>query len=600
MKTSLSLVAAIAAALPAYAQETQLDTVIVSANRIEQPITETLAPVSVITREEIEKKKITSIKQILATLPGVSLSSSGGKAQLTSLRTRGTNSTHTLILLNGQRISSATLGSTTFNLIPVDQIDRIEYVRGPRSALYGSDAIGGILQIFTNQKPAETRAKVSATVGSDNTQVLNGSLRGQAGDRTSYSLHLSTERSDGYDVRQDAKTDDDGYSARTLSASINHQINDALSLTANSNIWHGNYEFDPSFGGDETDYENYAHGVALTYQQSILKSTLSLAFSEDDALTYGNGVAKSSGSRFVTQHKEASWLNNIAAGDATDLTAGIDFKRDDVSKSVQQYDVEERDTTSVFAGAIHSIDALDLEASVRRTKDDQFGFHNTWSLAGAWNFNNGVQLSLSRGTGFKAPTFNDLYWPGSGNPYLQPERSRSTELTLSGGESVNWSVSAYETDIKNLIAWAPDINNVWKPSNVNQANIKGLEAAISFTKGPLTHSLSAEVMDAKNTKADKKLTYRPSHQYKWQLDYAAHEQWNLGANWLYEGSRFTDTGNTNTLPSYSVVNLYASFTPLPQLELGLRIENAFDRQYQSNKDFNTPDRQLLLTVGYSF
>ncbi|WP_370279420.1 TonB-dependent receptor domain-containing protein [Pontibacterium sp.] len=604
MKTTLSLSAALLAALPAYAQETELDTVIVSANRIEQPITETLAPVSVITREEIEEKNITSLKQALTTLPGISIISSGGKAQSTSLFTRGTNSSHTLILLNGQRINSATLGTTMFNLIPVDQIDRIEYVRGPRSTLYGSDAIGGILQIFTNQKPSENVAKVSVSAGSDNTQIVSGSVRRQINDQTYYSVHVSDEQSGGYDVRDSQSTDNDGYSIRTLSASINHQINAQFDIQANSDLWKGDYEFDPNFGGDETEFNNYAHGLKLSYLRSNLASSLSLGISQDDSLTFGNGTTKANGSKFVTQHKEVNWLNNITVGDYTDLTAGIDFKQDDVSNSSQTYDVEERDTTSVFAGVIHSVGPFDLESSVRRTKDEQFGFKNTWSLAGSWNFDNGVQLGLSRGIGFKAPTFNDLYFPanafGAGNPDLKPEESKSTELSLSGGEQVRWAISLYETDIHNLIVWTEDPPGFWKPSNVNDANIKGLEVSTSFNFASVDHTVALDLLDPTDDQTGKDLVNRPERQLKWQMAYAVKQNFSVGGDLLYQGKRFTDAANTTSLPSNTLVNLYLSYTPYPKLELGVRVDNVLNKQYQSNQGFNAPDRQLMLTLGYSF
>lgn len=600
MKTTLSLPAVLLAALPAYAQETQLDTVIVSANRIAQPVTETLAPVSIITREEIQAKNITSLKQALVTLPGISLISSGGKAQSTSLFTRGTNSSHTLILLNGQRINSATLGSTLFNLIPVDQIDRIEYVRGPRSALYGSDAIGGILQIFTNQQPSENTTTVSATAGSDNTQILSGSVRRAISDKTFYSVHLSDEQSGGYDVRDAQSADNDGYSIRTLSASLNHQINEQFNVQANSNLWQGDYEFDPSFGGDETEFSNFAHGLKLGYSRANLDSSLSLGISQDDSLTFGNGVTKAKGSKFVTQHKELNWLNHLSVGDYTDLTAGIDFRQDDVSKSSTNYSVEQRDTTGIFAGVIHSFDRIDLESSVRRTDDEQFGLHNTWSLAAAWNFDNGIQLGLSRGTGFKAPTFNDLYFPGSGNPNLKPEQSKSTELSISGGDEVRWSVNLYETDITNLIAWAPDANGNWKPSNVNNANIKGLEASTSFSYAAVAHTLTLDLLDPTDNKTGKDLIYRPDRQFKWQVSYAVEQNLTVGADLLYQGKRFTNAGNTASLPSNTLVNLYFSYEPYPSLELGVRVDNLLNKQYQSNRGFNAPDRQLMLTLGYSF
>ncbi|MBY4678599.1 TonB-dependent receptor domain-containing protein [Marinobacterium arenosum] len=606
MYRQLTLAAAVAAALPAYASTTLattpsnlLETVVVSANRIAQPLTNTIAPVNVITREQLERNQVRTLQQALKLLPGVSFRNRGGAHQTSSLFMRGTNSDHTLILLNGQRINSATAGSTDFQFLPIEQIERIEVVRGPRSAQYGSDAIGGIIQIFTRKGTSEPLAQLTASAGTLGNRSLSGSYSGQYADGGFFALNLGVERSDGYDVRDGDETDDDGYLNRSFGLSIDQQLDDRWSVDGQLNYWEGNTEYDPhpAYGGDnENDFRNYAAAVSLDYQGERWHSRLTLAASEDNNTNYTDGQPKSDGSKFITERRELNWLNSLQLDDHLQATLGVDLRNDDVGDSTVDYAVTSRDVWGAFTGLIYSRGDWDLDASIRHTDDDQFGTHFTYSLGAQYQINPQLAVTASHGTAFKAPSFNELYYPFFGDPDLEPEESKSYEIGLRGEHGLRWALNLYRTDVTDLISAPPPTYQI---GNVDKAEIRGLELELGFDTGPLSHQLNLEYIDAEDSLTGKTLVYRPEHNLKWLANYS-YNQFDVGSELLYVGKRYADASNSSELPSYLLVDLYASWRPQPQWLLGVRIDNLLDRDYVPSSGYKSQDQTVTVSARYTF
>ncbi|MDO6564039.1 TonB-dependent receptor [Amphritea sp. 1_MG-2023] len=574
-----------------------LETMVVSANRIEQAATETIASVSVITAEEIQRSQVSSAKAAINLLPGVNFTSSGARGQAASLFTRGTESDQTLILLNGLRIGTSSASGTRLELIPVDQIERIEFVRGPRSALYGSDAIGGIIQIFTKQATGETSGSVAVTVGDQGTKKIAANIVQQYSDTGSILLSVSSDHDDGIDVKDDSETDKDGYRNQSANITVNQQLNEQFDLTLQAAKWQGNSEFDSSYSGNESDFENELYSGKISYADESFESAVTAAFTRDDNLTYGNGTSRNDGTRYVTERKQLNWLNSFFIDNNT-VTAGIDYTDDDLSDSSATYTDTSRETKALFAGLLHQGERYQIEASGRYTDDDQFGDNSTYSLGYAYQFEP-VKVALSYGTAYKAPTFDDLYltnpsWGYQGNPDLEPEESETTELSFSGkGEISNWEVSLYKTNVKNLISSNSTYTSV---INIDKAEIEGAEASYQISYGNWNQTLSYQYVDARNATTGKRLLNRPQDTVKWQINYATN-QWAAGSALIWEGKRDTYSGS---LASFAVVDFFTTYQITPEWQLGARVENLFDKVYQTNYGYYTQDRLVTATARYSF
>ena len=585
-----------AASTQAFADtSTRLETVIVTADRFEQNVTDTIAPVTVITREELDERNVQSVTQALSLLPSIALKASGGEGQQTSLFIRGNANNQILVLVDGQRINSATSGGTALNLFPVELIERIEYVRGPGSTMYGADAMGGVIQIITRQPSDEGAGQVTLTVGTQNSQSLNASWASSLSEHTRYSISGSVESTEGFDVLQDSESDDDGYRNTSLQGKLSHTLTDSLTVNLNSAIWVGHTEYDAS-GNNESAFDNLAHGVDLIHRTDTAETKVSLGISRDKTTNFGNGTTKENGSDYVTENEHASVISRLQLNSSTQLALGLDYDGDDVSESDTNYDVKNRERYGVFAKGTKQLDNLTTEASVRRDSDSQFGYNNTWSLGASYALSETLRLHASHGTAFRAPTYNELYWPGYGNPDLLPEKLRTTDVSLSGGERYPWTISAYYSQATDLISGG---------ANVNQATIKGLEASIDYDYGNTNHSLVVDLMSAERDDNGKALVYRPEASVKLISAYTALD-WNLGTELVAQKGVFTNASNSHALPGFAIVNLFAKKEIADDWTLSARVDNLFDRDYYLNYDsyntnlYNATPFAASISLSHSF
>jgi len=472
--------------------------IIVTANRTAKTVDETLAPVSIITQQDIQRSQATSLSELLRSTPGISFTSNGGFGSTSGMSLRGSNTDHTLYLIDGLPIRSATSGAAAIEYLPLSQIDRIEVVRGPRSSLYGSDAIGGVIQIFTrkNQDKAFT---ASAGYGSDSSKQIQSSYA-DANNSSSFSGGLSFFETDGYDFygRDNYGTinagdqDDDGYDNYALSLNGAHKITQDIELSGTFLRSQGKSQFD-GYGNDKTrtDYtEQSASGsVDFTISESW-GSKLTSGRSYDKQYTRAHDLAlpniyfTNMKDHFNTRTDFTSWQNDIIIRDTDLLSVGLDYKEDKVDSSVS-FAEDSRWNQAVFGQYLYYGEVFNSQLSYRYDDNESFGSHNTWSFATGFDLDDNVRITASYGTAFKAPTFNDLYFPDvgyfKGNPDLKPEESKSFDfgVELSIGDS-KWTAHYFDTQVDNLISYvyAP-FPAVSMMQNVAEANIDGVEFTMS-------------------------------------------------------------------------------------------------------------------------
>ncbi|AJR06922.1 TonB-dependent receptor [Photobacterium gaetbulicola] len=615
MKKTLLAVALAPLCLPSMVvADTSTDEVmVVTANRFEQSVKNVIAPVSVVTKEEIDAIQAKSLAEVLRRLPGVQVVS-GGYGQNTEVYVRGTTSRHLLVMINGVRIGSATLGSADFSQIPLTGIERIEFIRGSRAALYGSDAVGGVLNIITAYQPGETLAEVNAGAGSDGYYQLGGSVAGAIGQNSWGKIALKGEQADGFSARKEPyEQDDDGFKNRNVVAEIGTQLNDNWKVSLQGYYHDGESDYDDGYfdfvTGDfistpnaQTESSLYNVAAKVGYTNDNFISELTVAQNQDEARNFSD---ISAGSKIKTKRDVVNWQNYYQLNTDLEFGGGVEWYRDSVSNSTTILSEDERDNTALYLTSIYRNDAgLQLEGSVRTDDNDSYGRNNTWQLAAAYSFLTNYQISANVGTAFKAPTFNDLYWPDSGNPNLKPEDSTNYEVSLSGTHQlVDWRVTAYQSDIDQLIAWAPiDPDNPfsdWIPMNVDEAQIKGLELTAGFNTGPLYHDISYDYLDAEDSSTKKQLIRRSKHNAKWNVSYLL-DQWQFDVSALYKGKSYDDAANTKSLDAYTLVDLAASYYWNDNLILRGRVANLFDEDYVAKETYNVQERSYYATVTYQF
>ena len=581
---------------------TQLGEVNITANRTARTVDDTLAAVSVITRQDIEKSQAKDLVQLLANQPGVITRSTGGLGKTATLILRGTATGHLLVLVDGMRIGSATLGQAAFQDIPLSQVERIEIVRGPRSQLYGSDAIGGVVQIFTRQGQAEdTQFDAELGYGSHNTLRGTVGVSGAA-DSTRYSLRLSHLSSDGFNALKGNNPDDDGYENRSVSASISHEFSAGTEVGFNILRTEGNNEYDSAWGIDNLYDSDFVQQNLGVYVDSSINdwwdTRISANQGRDETTNFTNGEEASN---FDTERKQVSWQNDLMVGEDSLLTLGVDFTRESVEGS-STYSVSERDTTGFFAQYQTEVAGTDVELGIRHDDGDSFGDRNTYNVALGRQLTEAIRFMVSYGTAFKAPTFNDLYyedpWGSNGNPDLEPEESKSLEIGFTGRhDSGDWSARLFRTDIDGLIQWVDTGNYIYRPMNVNQAQIDGLELAASTQVMGWSLNASLTLLDPVDKETGLLLIKRSKQSLSLDLSkrFGLNE---VGARFHARSESYSDTANTKRAAGYGTVDLFASRALGDNWVLRGQITNLLDRDYEETPGYNTGGRELFVSVSY--
>lgn len=584
---------------------TELDPVVVTATRTAQTADETLASVTVVTREEIERKQARSVSDALRGMPGLAISNAGGRGQPTTFFLRGTDSDHVLVLIDGVKIGSPTLGPAPFQDLPIEQIDRIEVVRGPRSSLYGSEAIGGVIQIFTRRGGGPLTPRVTAGAGSYKT--VNGSLGlSGGGEQGWFDASIRFEDTGGFNACDGEpfiggcfvlEPDKDGYgnAAGHVRAGLsfgNLGDFDVRFLRSETDT-----DFDGTpFGGNQSSTVQQVAGANLSiYPVQSWKLTLAGGRSWDQLDVFYEGAYLDT---FDTTRDTLSLQNDLSLNEDHIVTAGIDSQDDRVSGTVE-YEESTRGNIGFFGQYQGGFGGHLIKASLRHDDNEQFGGHDSGDAAWGYRLNDRMRLSASFGTAFKAPTFNDLYYPFFGNPDLDPETSRSVELGVAGDLDLgSWSVNLYQTDIDDLIAFDATVQ---KPANIDRARIRGLEAVAGLSLRGWDLNANLTVLDPRNRSQgpnkDNLLPRRPEQSFRLDLDRDFGDI-RAGGTLFLSGRAYDEFANRIRLDAYALVDLRAEYDFSKSFRLQGRIENLFDEDYETAAYYNQPGRSVFLTLRY--
>lgn len=587
----------------AYAQD-EGDAVVVTATRTAQTADETLAPVTVITRRDIVRLQAQSVEDVLRGTPGMNIGNSGGEGKQTSFFLRGTNSNNVLVLVDGVEVGSASTGLTRFENIPIELIERIEVVRGPRSSLYGSEAIGGVIQIFTQRQKSGVHPSFSVSAGSDKTSKASAGLSMGSGNAW-LNTNVSYAYTDGFNACKVGASaagsgcfadqpDRDAYRNNAYSVNGGLRFDNGAELSGHWLRSEGKTEYDGTFQ-NESNLVQEVLGTRLRFNPlKFWTVNLSAGQSKDESDNFLSGVFSS---RFDTTRDNFSWQNDFSLASDQILTLGVDWQEDQVDGTVN-YDVDSRENTGVFAQYQAAFGRHDLQIAARYDDNEQFGNYNTGSAAWGYVLTDDLRMNVSYGTAFTAPTFDDLYYPGFSNPDLDPEKSRSLEFGLSGKHALGqWSLNVYETKIKDMIGFDSAFNVV----NIDEARIRGVEAVLNGCLQHWLFNLNLTLLDPENRSDGPNkgnvLPRRAEEFMRIDLDREL-GAFQFGATIQAEGRRFDNAANTARMGGYAVVDLRAQYRLEKNWLIQARISNLFDKEYETVDYFNQAGRTILFTLRY--
>ena len=590
--------------LPALAQE-NLPVMVVTATRTPITADDALTAVTVIDRARIEVSQAASVDELLRLEAGLHFARNGGHGKQTSLYLRGTNSSHVLVLIDGVRASSATLGSYAWAHLTPDQIERIEIVRGPRSSLYGSDAVGGVIQIFTRR---DTPAHARLRVGGNGLREAAAGLT--FGDKVRISLNGGAQHSDGIPTIR-GSGEERGYRNDHLTATLDAPLAEATDLSLTLTHAEGRSENDPNTG--DSDFENRVLSARLHHRvNDDWESTLTLGHALDRSESHSPFIPAT----ITTKRYSLGWQNDLALGDGL-LTLGLDHHRDEATKDRSGTIDRELDASALYAQYQLAAGENDWLLGLRHDHHESFGGHTTWNLSWGRPLSGATRITAGIGTAYKAPTVNDLYWPYSmdafygttyitqGSPGLAPEESASLELGLEhqmGAATLR--ANLFATDVENLIEWSSTQTGAsqytYRPTNIGEARIRGLELGYGIAGEGWQLDAAFTLLSAEDAADGRQLDRRPERTLALRagLDVG---RGHLQGEWLAASERNDRDGRVR-LDGYGLLNL-AYQRPLERSwTLEARIENLLDRDYllasSFSGDYNALGRTLYLGVRW--
>ena len=570
-------------------QALKLPDVLISANRQVEARNDSSAANTVFTREDIDRLQPDSVADLLRRVPGVQVAQTGGRGSLPGVYIRGTQSAQSLVLVDGQRIGNSTSGDSNLQHINIEQVERVEVLRGSRSAIYGSDAIGGVIQIFT-RRGDEPGLQPRLHMGFGSHQTWERSLGLSGGDeRTRFNLGTSLDETAGINrTRQSYPSDGDHdeYRNKSLSLSLSHALTDDIEVGANLLDNRGKSAFDNPFGRfDPATFESLQQQPYSEFDVSSVSSYLDARVNDlwKTRLEFGHSenrektLDKLSDERsvFNTYRDSLTWQNDLTLNEHNSLILGGDWYEDRINSSTD-FNEDSRWNRAAFIQHRYQTDRFYTELGLRHDDNQQFGGQNSWSGTFTLPLNPDNDILLSYSEGFRAPTFNDLYYPDFSNPDLKPETSKSYELQWRSQltQDSRLEASLYRTDLEDAIIFGSNS----RPQNVASARINGFEAALKQELFGWQSNLGVAIIDPRDRDTGHTLARRARRTLSLDLD-RQFDRLGLGASWQAVSGSYDDLNNQQPLGGYALLGLRSSWELNREIKLELKVDNLLDKDY---------------------
>ena len=597
--------------------------VFVTATRTLIPKKNVIADITLISEEQIKLAGSSSLPELLQRQPGIEISNNGGQGKVSTLFLRGASSTHSVILLDGIRIDSATAGLTAIENIPLSQIEKIEIVRGPASSLYGQDAIGGVIQIFTKKGLNGFKPYISFGYGKYNTSIAQGGIRG-GDDTTSYAINLSSQNSTGFSAFEPntnpAATanifnlDKDGYRNKSVSASLSHKINEKLDinfqyfLSQGKNKYDNRYaNWDPSIDWKNTQDQESLSGTVNSQLTNYWKSSLRVGLGIDDYVEkqrYISGATREVDNVYKTIQNQITWQNDLILplGSLVLLYDKLDQK---INVTDTSYSKKDRQNDAYMIGYNLNQANHNFQANVRKDFNSVYRDATTGNIGYSYAIDSNWSIASSFGTAFRSPTFNYLYAGSNANPDLQPEKSKNIEAQLKyQSDAEFFSFVTFKNKITDFII--SNGTTGYRPYNINTAEIYGATVSSSHFINHFQVKSSFTVQSPMNESADKYLPRRSNFFGTVGLNYFI-QNWNLGFEATGSGNRYNDAENLFNIPGYIKTNLFADYQITKNLAMNARVDNVLGKNYTYAYEGNpttdgfryqTPSQSFFISLRY--
>jgi vitamin B12 transporter len=604
---------------------TQLDTVVVTATRSPEPLKDVLGDVSVIDRETLESAGQSSLAEVLSRTHGIEYANNGGPQTVTSLFMRGANSNQTLVLVDGQRVNNATNGMAALNAIPTNSIDHVEIVRGAASSLYGADALGGVINVITKRdadRPLSAYASVGGgTYGSSSYSAgLSGAAQGWT-----YSLASSYQQSHGFDATNNKNflhnPDSDTYYENNVAGSLGYEWKRGQTLTAQFYQTHlnGGYDNGAPYFNDRSIQDLQGYSLTSTNRLTdIWTSTLRVGSTVDrnrneNAPADENPFDTPDGkSTFRTRQNQYLWQNDLQFTKDQKVSLAYEHLDQRVEGDIGDfnnfpvtfgnYSRTQRHVNSFTGVYLGDFGANHVQASLRNDDNSQFGNRTTGGLTYGYDITNRIRATVGANTGFRAPDFNELYWPNDGgfvgNPNLKPETSRNIEAGLRyQDDDSELGVTYYHNKVKNLILNEPTADNpfLFQAVNVSNALLEGVTLTGMKKFGNTRLHASLDISDPRNTDEDTRLPQRARKVLRLSADHRFGD-FLLGAEMYASGDRIDSNGST--MGGYTLYNLVASYDLSRSLQVQVRWNNVFGKDYTLAEGYNTPGSNAFVNLTW--
>ncbi|WP_352309228.1 TonB-dependent receptor [Psychrobacter sp. W2-37-MNA-CIBAN-0211] len=593
--------------------QVELDKIVVTATRTPTKISNTIAQTRVVDKEELQRYQGQSALEVLKQQPGISHYTNGGMGTTSNFYMRGYDSKQILVLIDGVRYSSVSNGGAALNLLPADQIDRIEILYGASgSSIYGADAMGGVIQVFTKGSNVD-RSSMSVTAGiGSNDQYLYG-VSAQLANTTGTTLSLSASRneSDGINATVPSNVgtynkDKDSFESNNFSIALNQRINDQWLAGVSALYSKSTTDFDDGdYKNAHADQEN---GSAQAYVDWRYMPSSSLK------LQYGHSIDKSDSSSkyggvFDTKQDQISLVgqHQLAVGQGV---YGVEYLNQSLDSSA--YEIDDRDVTSAFLGYVLANDKFDTQANLRYDDNSQYGDETTYNLGAAYHINPDWRIGTSYAKGFRAPTFNDIYPGYGGNPDLKPETSDNYEAFVEYSTPLQSTrLTGYYNDVEDLISF-PEGTAV----NVDKAKVKGISLTSDWVVDSYLFGGSYDYQDAKdksdytgrvdfNQNAfdynDNHLPYRPEHKGLVYVGYRL-PSLDVRAEYQYVGDYYSRVANTDaqSIDSYGLLNISGNYKLTDNLSMTARLNNITNEDYTTDVGYNTDGTNFFTSLTYNW
>jgi vitamin B12 transporter len=573
--------------------------VVVTATRTAQPLTDIVADISIIDRDTIERAGATGLVDLLARLPGVEITRNGGVGNSSNVFLRGADGRFTAVYIDGVRVDSQSTGGAVWEQIPLSQIDRIEVLRGPAAAVYGSDAIGGVIQLFTKKGEGAAAPFVGVGIGTHNLRKIEAGVSGSAGEGGAfdYALGIAREQSNGYDIRNNAghNPDKDDYTSTSGHARLGFKINQRhrLDATLLANRLDSGYDTSPAPVDDRNRNRMHTAGFTWTAQWTD-------AYSSRVSVTDSMSRYETSPSVYLTETELRGylWQNEYRLG-AHLFTAALERREDHLTNEPID---RGRSQDGLALGYGYNAGGHTWQLNVRHDSDSEFGGKNTGSAAYGYAITPTLRATASVSTAFRAPTLYQRF-SAYGDASLQPESGRNFELGLRyASGATNASVVAYRNRVSNLIIFDGTSTACGQDfgcyNSVGRAEFKGVTFAADHRLGGVTLRGSLDLQDPRDLTTGKQLQRRAKRHATLGADTTV-AGWTVGAELQASGRRFENAANTQVLGGYGLVNLYASTRIARDFTLLARVDNLGDKDYQAARTYVTPGRTLYLGLKWT-